>query len=80
MCAPEIGIYDAKTHLSALVERAAEGEEVIITRRGIPRARLVPLVRTGSRRKPANAMKVRRVAEGFDVPDPGIDALFKGEA
>jgi prevent-host-death family protein len=32
----------AKAHLSELVERAAKGEEVRITRRGKPAARLVP--------------------------------------
>ncbi|MBN8728147.1 MAG: type II toxin-antitoxin system prevent-host-death family antitoxin [Xanthomonadales bacterium] len=68
-----------KTHLSALVERAAKGEEIIITRRGVPRARLVPLVRTRTRRKPANAMEVRHVAEDFDAPDPRIEAMFKGD-
>ncbi len=36
------GIVDAKTRLSELVERAARGEEVIITRRGETIARLMP--------------------------------------
>jgi prevent-host-death family protein len=37
-----IGAFEAKTHLSALLEKVAQGEEVIITRRGRPVARLVP--------------------------------------
>jgi len=36
-----IGIFEAKQKLSELVERAAQGEEVIITSRGKERARLV---------------------------------------
>ena len=36
-------LADAKAHLSELVERAANGEEIIISHRGTPRARLVPL-------------------------------------
>lgn len=36
-----IGIFEAKQKLSELVERAAQGEEVIITCRGKERARLV---------------------------------------
>ncbi|MFI5352832.1 MAG: type II toxin-antitoxin system Phd/YefM family antitoxin [Candidatus Binatales bacterium] len=38
-----VGLFDAKTHLSSLVERVQRGEEVIITRHGTPVARLVPV-------------------------------------
>jgi prevent-host-death family protein len=41
-----VGAFEAKTHLSALLERVAEGEVIEITRRGEPVARLVP-VRAG---------------------------------
>ena len=37
-----VGAFDAKTHLSALLERVAAGEEVVITKHGRPIARLVP--------------------------------------
>ncbi|HJS87401.1 MAG TPA: type II toxin-antitoxin system prevent-host-death family antitoxin [Acetobacteraceae bacterium] len=37
-----VTLADAKAHLSELVERAAAGESVCITRRGRPVARLVP--------------------------------------
>jgi len=37
-----VGIFEAKNRLSELVERAARGEEIVITRRGEPVARLVP--------------------------------------
>ena len=37
-----IGIFEAKNRLSELVERAARGEEIAITRRGEQVARLVP--------------------------------------
>ncbi len=37
-----VNLYDAKTHLSRLVEQAAAGEEIVITKAGRPRARLVP--------------------------------------
>jgi len=36
-----IGIFEAKQKLSELVERAAQGEEIVITCRGRERARLV---------------------------------------
>ena len=37
-----IGTFEAKTHLSALLDEVAEGAEVVITRRGVAVARLVP--------------------------------------
>ena len=40
-----IGLFEAKTHLSELVARAERGEEVIITRHNKPVAKLVPIGR-----------------------------------
>ena len=37
-----VGIFEAKNRLSELVERAARGEEIVITRRGEQVARLMP--------------------------------------
>lgn len=39
----EVGAFEAKNKLSALLERVERGEEVLITRRGKPVARLVPV-------------------------------------
>ncbi len=38
-----VGAFEAKTHLSSLLERVAQGEEIIITRHGKPLARLIPV-------------------------------------
>jgi prevent-host-death family protein len=38
-----VGAFEAKTHFSALLERAAQGEEIVITRHGRAVARLVPV-------------------------------------
>jgi prevent-host-death family protein len=38
-----MNVYEAKTHLSSLLDRAAAGEEVVIARAGRPVARLVPV-------------------------------------
>jgi prevent-host-death family protein len=38
----KVGAFEAKTHLSSLLEKVSRGEEVLITRRGKPIARLVP--------------------------------------
>jgi len=46
-----IGAFEAKTHLSALLERVAKGEKITITKHGIPAAMLVPVeqMRDGAR-------------------------------
>ena len=38
----KIGAFEAKTHLSSLLDKVTQGEDVLITRRGLPVARLVP--------------------------------------
>ena len=39
----EVGSFEAKTHLSELLERVKAGEQVLITKRGKAVARLVPV-------------------------------------
>jgi prevent-host-death family protein len=38
-----VGAYEAKTHLSSLLEKVEAGEEITITRHGSPIAKLVPV-------------------------------------
>ena len=38
-----IGAFEAKTHLSALLDRVAKGERITITRHGVPAALLIPV-------------------------------------
>jgi len=38
-----IGAFEAKTHLSSLLDRVSKGEEITITRHGIPAAVLAPV-------------------------------------
>lgn len=42
----EVGTFEAKTRLSALLEKVSQGQEVLITKRGEPIARLVPAQRS----------------------------------
>ena len=64
-----VTLYDAKTHLSSLVDRAAEGEEIIISKHGRPRAKLVPL-RDVVRRRPGRGKGKIRMTADFDAPLP----------
>jgi prevent-host-death family protein len=66
--AKPVNLYDAKTRLSELVDRAAAGEEVVIAKAGKPVARLVPLrVRE---RKPGRGAGTLEIAADFDAPLP----------
>ncbi len=61
-----INLYDAKTHLSELVERAAAGEEITIAKAGKPLARLVPLERRKPLRSPGALKGKIWIAPDFD--------------
>jgi prevent-host-death family protein len=65
-----VTLYEAKTHLSALVERAAQGEEIVIAKGGKPKAVLVPLADTRPARKPGQGRGQWRVEPDFDAPLP----------
>lgn len=39
----QIGAYEAKTRLSQLLDQVARGEEIIITKHGVPVAALTPI-------------------------------------
>lgn len=59
-----VGAFEAKTHLSALLDRVAAGEEVVITKHGKPVARLVA----------ARQIERAQVSEAFEK----LIALRKG--
>jgi prevent-host-death family protein len=65
-----VPIHEAKTHLSRLIERACQGEEVVISRGRRPVVRLVPLVDQAPKRK-FGALRGRiRTDESFFEPLP----------
>jgi len=55
-----VNLAEAKAHLSALVERAAAGEAVCITRRGKPMAQLSAI---GTPRKRINVAELRAMTD-----------------
>jgi prevent-host-death family protein len=71
--AKTLNIYEAKTHLSALVEQAAQGEEIVIAKAGKPMAKLVPLEDQKGvtpRTFGQNALNITYIAPDFDAPLP----------
>ncbi|OGA22452.1 MAG: antitoxin [Betaproteobacteria bacterium RIFCSPLOWO2_02_FULL_65_24] len=68
---PQVNIHQAKTHLSRLVEKAAQGEEIVIAKSGKPIARLVALEKPKQAKRKPGALKGRGwVAPDFDAPLP----------
>ncbi|MDE0356232.1 MAG: type II toxin-antitoxin system prevent-host-death family antitoxin [Gammaproteobacteria bacterium] len=63
----EVGAFDAKTHLSSLLNKVAQGEEVLITRRGIPVARLVPAQEADRSRVAKAIQRLRSLREGVEL-------------
>lgn len=73
----QVGMHEAKTTLSQLVERAEAGEEVVIARNGRPVVRLVPVVSTNALAAVHGALRGRvQFAEDFDeLPDDIAEAF-----
>jgi prevent-host-death family protein len=59
-----VSLAEAKAHLSELVERAASGEPVCITRRGKPIAQITAITVP---RKPVDAEKLRAITDGMPM-------------
>jgi prevent-host-death family protein len=74
-----VNIYDAKTNLSKLVDRAAAGEEIIIAKAGKPKAKLVPYQSPRKKRRGGqNLLGITYIADDFDAPlPPEIQKYFE---
>jgi prevent-host-death family protein len=73
-------MHEAKTQLSKLVERAAQGEDVVIAKAGRPVARLVPYEEDRLPRKPGAWAGQVWIADDFDELPADLLAAFNGEA
>lgn len=77
--ANQVNVYEAKTHLSKLLERVEAGEEIVIARNGRPVARLVPTQRDRPPRVPGAWAGKGWIAPDFDDPDEElIDMMNNG--
>jgi prevent-host-death family protein len=52
-----VGAYEAKTHLSELLEQVEAGEEIVITKHGVPVAKLVPVKKEANAEERAAAIE-----------------------
>ncbi len=71
-----VNMHEAKTHLSRLVERAVNGEDIVIAKAGRPVARLVPYVERKEPRKPGRWKGKIWMAEDWEeTPQWMLDAV-----
>ena len=63
-----VGAYEAKTHLSELLEKVAAGEEITITKHGAPVAKLVPVKKEVSAEQRVAAIeRIQQLATGLSL-------------
>jgi prevent-host-death family protein len=77
----QVNLYEAKTRLSALVDEAAAGEEIVIAKNGKALAKLTPLTPAASRPAPRFGFWDHygwKLPDDFDDADPEIEAMFYG--
>lgn len=78
--ARRMGVFDAKTHFSALIEDAIAGKSTVITKRGKPVAQIVPTEEARRERARRAAERIRAM-RGVLKPAPGEtirDLIFEG--
>ena len=68
-----VNIHEAKTHLSKLLRRVMNGEEIIIANAGEPVAILSPIHKTPAARRPGNDRGAVVIHDDFDAPLPEFD-------
>ena len=78
MATEAVNVHAAKTHLSRLIERVEQGEEIVIARAGRPVARLVPYRTSREVRTPGLWKGKVWLSDDWDAPEVNADiaALF----
>jgi prevent-host-death family protein len=71
----QVNIHEAKTHLSKLLQRVMNGEEVVIAKAGRPIARLLPYQLQPEQRKPGSDAGKIVIESDFDDPLPEFEEL-----
>ncbi len=69
-------IHEAKSQLSKLIERAMEGEDVVIARAGTPMVRLVPIRQNETPREGGQWKGKIRIADDFDEWPEDLASAF----
>ena len=77
MTIKQVNLYEAKTHLSQLVDEAAGGEEIVIAKNGKPFVKLMAVKSPAARKRQLGQLKSKvQLGAGFDSADAEIERLF----
>jgi prevent-host-death family protein len=74
----EVGVYEAKTRLTSLLDRVENGEQFTITKHGRPIARLVPILRAGQDRRREAIARIKELRKGQTLGIPLKDLINEG--
>jgi prevent-host-death family protein len=73
-----VGAYEAKTHLSELLEKVEAGEEITITKHGAPVAKLVPVKKEVRPEERAAAIdRIQKLASGLSLGGLKVKDLIR---
>ena len=75
----QVNIHEAKTHLSALIEKAAKGESFIIAKAGKPMVTVIPFSSTQKEQQRVGFLKGQiKIPDDFDhLGDEAINKMFE---
>jgi prevent-host-death family protein len=76
--ANDVGVYEAKTHLTALLDRVEHGEQFTITKHGKPIARLIPVAHTDRERRREAIARIKELRKGQVLEGSLKDLINKG--
>ncbi len=77
-----VNIHEAKTHLSKYLEKVAAGEKILVCKRNVPVAQIVPVEKTLTQKRPIGLAEGEfTVPQDFNDPLPDEEiAAFYGKA
>jgi prevent-host-death family protein len=70
-----VGAFEVKTHFASLLERAAKGEEIVITRHGMPVAKLTPMSADNREPRREAIQRLMEFSKGQTLGDLAIREL-----
>ncbi|WPZ33711.1 type II toxin-antitoxin system prevent-host-death family antitoxin [Thalassobaculum sp. OXR-137] len=72
-----VGIFEAKTHLSQLLDAVEAGEEIVVTRRGKPIAHIVPAPDDRREKAKEAVARIRALRKGLTLDGVTVKELIE---
>jgi prevent-host-death family protein len=77
MAMDTVSLYEAKTGLSALVDKASKGISTVVAKRGVPTAKIVP-IEAGDAKRMLGVMSLPELPDSFFEPLPDSELELWG--